>query len=250
MNTDKPKPPEALALLKAIEQDHTLLFDLPDHETKQRLIYFSGFGKSHYTGAIVGYIWFQLERQSKEDLELRPGRLAVRFGADNPETIRRCVQRLVAQGYLVKTGRNTYRATTALKNKIEVEAAQFFDNENFIGNTAETPRTLALKSAAKTSKTDTETARRFKIHKSTVKRIANRHRTHPKPTQNATCKPTQNATITDTERNRIKVLKEGPLKELKKEGQAIARKKGKSEEEQRRIARAILDAGPDVELTR
>ena len=211
------KTPKALVLLEAVTKDHTLLFALPGYEGKQTLRFYTGF-KGHYTGAIVGAVWYALDDplNDSDTVELSPFDLATRFNA-RTETIRRTLQRLCRGGWLAKIGRNTYRVTDKLRERIDGGAYQYINNDTFMDSPDETPRTLALKNAAETARTDTETARRFKVHRSNIARLRNRHRTQQtKPTQNATktdtertAKPTQNATKTDTERTRFKGCNKG-----------------------------------------
>ena len=95
-----------------------------------------------------------------------------------------------------------------LKAKIKAGGAQFFDNEAFVDNPAETPRTLAAKSVKESAPSTGEAARRFKVHKSTMKRIANRHRARPQT-------DTERAPQTDTERNKSDTER-APVKVLNK----------------------------------
>ena len=204
MNPASFKTPEALALLVAVTHDPCLLLAMPGREYKQTLRYYTGFGKSHYAGAIIGAVWFALDDplNDTDTVELSPTTLALRFNAE-AETIRKALQRLCKGGFLVKTGRNTYRATEELRKRIEGGSFQYINNNMFFDSPHETPRTLALKSAAETARTDTETARRFEVHKSTICRMRKRDSTQHKAGQYATCKAGQNATQSGTVRNRI-----------------------------------------------
>ena len=82
MNPARLNTPEALALLEAVTQDHCLLLAMPGREYKQTLRYYTGFGKSHYAGAIVGrQCGFALDDplNDTDTVELSPSILALRF---------------------------------------------------------------------------------------------------------------------------------------------------------------------------
>ena len=216
------KTPEALALLEAVTHEPCLLQAMPGRESKQTLRFYTGFN-GHYTGAIVGAVWFALDDplNDTDAVELSPVALALRFNTA-PGTIRKALQRLCAGGFLVKTGRNTYRATKELTERINGGGFQYINNDVFFDSPNETPRTLAAKSAAETAQTDAETARRFKVHRSTISRLTKRDRTQQKAGQNATSKAGQNATKSETERNTYcKVVTKGTCNDCNKDEKPI-----------------------------
>ena len=194
-----------------MRNDPDWIFSQPNSGQKQQLRYYTDFGRSHVTGVLIGAIWWGLNEPLNDsgDMELSPVELAIRFNAE-PVTIRQSLYRLCANGWLEKIGRNRYRATDQLRERLNDtdEPYQNINNDQFIDRPDETPRTLAIEAAGDTARSDADTARRFGVHRSTVHRMKkqserntetvterNKNRTerNTETVQNAT-KTVQNAT--------------------------------------------------------
>lgn len=144
-----------------------------DHVGKAILRYYIGpMFKGHYAGAIVGAIASQLEQRPTEPVTLRPVNLADRFQT-KPATICRLLERWRKRGLIEHEGRGEYRVTVALRDVILTSKSQSFESDDLIG--ADTPYTLAIRSAARRAYTISVLADWFGITRQSMHELCMRY---------------------------------------------------------------------------
>ena len=134
--------------------------------------FFTGFGRSEYAGAVMGFVSVLAERRDVPDLTLSPATLADRFGTSR-HTIRKTLQRLVRSGVLTKSGRNTYRLTPAGRKRLENERPQFYlpDRLKIDGMT---PKLACVHYVADNAKKQAAAASWFGVDETTWRRLRRR----------------------------------------------------------------------------